>query len=121
MLMGGQDLAIRLFKSGGVVLGFLSHLVLDELWSFRLRSGRLNVKRSFGTALKLFSNDRMGTLSVYAKLLVCSVLSIGDPMLMQRLGYEQKFGDQTAQQFIGKALEMAGIQRPQPVDNPLQR
>ena len=54
----GPDLAIRLFKAGAVSLGFLSHLVLDEIWSFQLRSGRLNVKKSFGTALKFFGKDR---------------------------------------------------------------
>ncbi len=50
-----QDLGPRLFKSVAISLGFLSHLLLDEVWSvswFRL-------KQSAGTAFKLFSRDRV--------------------------------------------------------------
>src|SRR5262249_58156112 len=54
IIVSGPDLAIRLFKAGAVSLGFLTHLILDEFWSFQLRSGRLNVKKSLGTALKIF-------------------------------------------------------------------
>ena len=35
LIVAGQDLAIRLFKAGAVSLGFLSHLVLDEIWSLQ--------------------------------------------------------------------------------------
>ena len=40
MIVSGPDFAIRLFKAGAVSLGFLSHLVLDEIWSLQLKSGR---------------------------------------------------------------------------------
>jgi hypothetical protein len=115
LIVGGEDLAIRVFKAGAVSLGFFSHLLLDELWSLRLRSGRLNVKRSFGTALKFFGNNSWANISVYAKLAVLALLAVGDPMLMNRFGYEVKFGPHTAQQVLDKALELAGAQpRPAP-------
>ncbi|HZN36177.1 MAG TPA: metal-dependent hydrolase [Pirellulaceae bacterium] len=111
LVVAGQDIAIRAFKAGAVSLGFLSHLLLDELWSLRLRSGKLNVKRSFGTALKFFGTDKWANLSVYGTLAVIALLAVGDPMLMNRFGYEVKFGPHTAQQVLDKALELAGVQK----------
>lgn len=82
---------MRGFLTGGVVLGFLSHLVLDEFWSLEVRSGKLRVKRSFGTALKLWGRDRWGNISVYAKLIVLIFIVMGDPMLMKNFG---SYGDE---------------------------
>ena len=84
--------------------------MIDEIWSLQLRSGRLNVKKSFGTALKFFGDDRWANLSVYGKLAVLALLAVGDPMLMNRFGYEVKFGPHTAQQVFDKALQLAGVQ-----------
>jgi hypothetical protein len=112
LIVSHQDLSLRIFKANAVMLGFLSHLVLDEIWSVSLRSGRLNIKRSMGTALKFWGKDSWANFSVYGKLAVCVVLAIGDPMLMQRYGYESKFGAQTAQQVIDGALRFAGVEAP---------
>lgn len=113
LIVAGQDLAPRLYKAGAISLGFFSHLLLDELWSLNLRSGKLNVKKSFGTALKFFGQNSWANASVYATLLALSFLAVGDPMLMHRYGYEVKFGPHTAQQVLDKALRLAGVQ-PQP-------
>lgn len=122
LIVGGQDLAIRGFKAGAVSLGFFSHLLIDELWSLSLRSGRLNIKRSFGTALKFFGNERWPNLAVYGKLVVLGFMAVGDPMLMNRFGYEVQFGPHTAQQVLDRALELAGVQPPQvPAAETLQR
>src|SRR5262245_41571966 len=110
LIVAGQDLAIRLFKASAVSLGFLTHLVLDEIWSFQLRSGKLNVKRSFGTALKLFGKDRWANLTMSGILGVLAFLAVGDPMLMHHYGYQMKVGPQTAEQFIENALQSAGVQ-----------
>ena len=109
---------IRAFKAGAVVAGFMSHLVLDEIWSINVRSGRLNIKRSFGTAIKFWSKDRWANYSTYVKLAIVALFAIGDPMLMERFGYETRFGKQTAQTVLTRALEIAGIQ---PAEQPLQR
>jgi hypothetical protein len=113
LIVAGEDLVPRLLKAGAVSAGFLSHLIIDELWSLRLRSGRLNLKRSFGTALKFFGNDTWANVSMYGKLAVLTVLAVGDPMLMNRFGYNVRFGPHTAQQVMDRALELAGVQ-PQP-------
>jgi hypothetical protein len=110
LVVAGPDIAIRLFKAGAVSLGFFTHLALDEIWSFQLRSGKLNVKRSFGTALKFFGRDKWANLVMSGLLAVLAFLAIGDPMLMHRFGYQVKVGPQTAEQFFNSALQFAGVQ-----------
>jgi len=110
LVVSGPDIAIRLYKAGAVSLGFLSHLVLDEIWSVRLRSGRLNVKKSFGTALKVFGRDKGPNFVMLSLLVVLSFLAVGDPMLMHHFGYQVKVGPQTAEQFFESALQFAGAQ-----------
>ena len=50
LLASGDDVRLRVYKAGAVVLGYVSHLVLDELYSLELYRGRPRLKRSFGTA-----------------------------------------------------------------------
>lgn len=89
LLCADLELRYRLFKVGAVILGYLTHLILDELWSFQLW-GRPRIKRSFGTALKLWSGDSWANVSVYAKLLLCLVLLSQDPTIRQRLPAESE-------------------------------
>lgn len=77
-----HDLHARYYKAAAVMLGYLSHLVLDELWSIDL--ARLRTKRSFGTALKIYSRDLWGDLSTYAKLVALTYLAIQDPIWMEQ-------------------------------------
>ncbi len=58
----------RMFVSGGIMLGFLSHLVLDELYSVDLMGGRLRLNRFAGSALKFWSKSRPATISTYVIL-----------------------------------------------------
>jgi len=91
LLVSGDSLEVRLFKSGAVVLGFLSHLVLDEMWSVQVRRGRLKIKKSLGSALKFWTTrSAWANVSTYGKLFVLIALAIGDPYLMQQLGAEQE-------------------------------
>jgi membrane-bound metal-dependent hydrolase YbcI (DUF457 family) len=79
-----EDMTFRLFKTGAVVLGFMVHLTLDEIWAIDLKNFRL--KKSFGTALKLWGKKGWANVSVYAKLGFLVLLVIGDPIVMDRLG-----------------------------------
>ncbi|MFV0445704.1 MAG: metal-dependent hydrolase [Planctomycetaceae bacterium] len=51
-------LEVKLFMGGGVAIGFLSHLLLDELYSVEVKGSRLGFKRSSGTAMK-WSGDAL--------------------------------------------------------------
>lgn len=64
---------IRLYLAGGVMLGFLSHLVLDELCSVNLAG--VSIKQSAGTALKFFSSSWKATLATYVVLLGLTYLT----------------------------------------------
>jgi hypothetical protein len=51
--------------AGGVALGFLSHLILDEVYSVDASGMAIRVKGSAGSALKLFSPSVVGTLTAW--------------------------------------------------------
>lgn len=84
------DLKVRFFKTGAAVLGFMSHLVLDELYSFEWKRGRWRVKKSLGTALKFWSRRSLwANISTYGKLLFFLVLALGDPAVHDHLSPDQ--------------------------------
>lgn len=96
-----EDINVRLFKAGAVFVGFLSHLALDEFYSFEVKRGKLHVKRSFGTALKFWSpTSGLANFSVYAKLAVLLVVAISDPILMERFGFHDHEVHHTARDFL---------------------
>jgi membrane-bound metal-dependent hydrolase YbcI (DUF457 family) len=68
----------RFFKAGGVALGFFSHLLLDEIWSVNLAGKRPVVKKSFGSALKLFGPSAAGNSAAYGLLILTSLLVLQD-------------------------------------------
>jgi hypothetical protein len=76
----------RLFRASAVFLGFMSHLLLDEIWSVQFSRGKLRLKKSFGTAIKFWATRGMWpNVSTYGKLILLVGLVIGDPMLMERI------------------------------------
>ena len=80
---------IRGYKAGGVLLGYLSHLILDELYSIEWRRGRLRLKQSFGTAVKLFGTKWWPNISTLAKLVVLTYLVMKEPGWMAKHYQEQ--------------------------------
>ena len=58
--------SIRLAMAFAVMLGFLSHLLLDEICSVDLQGVRVN--KAFGTALKLWAPSPVSTILVYTVL-----------------------------------------------------
>lgn len=57
---------LRAWMAAAVAAGFLSHLVLDEVFSVDIAGNRL--KRSFGTALKFWAPSAASTLAIYSLL-----------------------------------------------------
>ena len=58
---------VRAAMATAVIVGFLSHLILDEICSVDLTGAR--IKRSFGTALKFWAPSPLATVTIYAILL----------------------------------------------------
>jgi hypothetical protein len=74
--------AIRLFLASGMMLGFLSHLVLDELCSVDFSGVKPTLNKFAGSALKFFSASWPATLATYALLLglaYVASLELGGP------------------------------------------
>jgi membrane-bound metal-dependent hydrolase YbcI (DUF457 family) len=97
-LLASGETGVRCFKAGAVVLGYLSHLILDELYSIQWVRGRMAFKKSFGTALKLFSRKRWWpNASVYAALALLTFLSFKEPGWTNEF-YQQRI-EPRAEQF----------------------
>jgi hypothetical protein len=69
---------IRVYMAGGVSLGFLSHLVLDEIWSIDFL--HLRLKSSFGTAMKFWSDCWWSNIAVYSYLMVLALSVFQTPV-----------------------------------------
>ncbi len=58
----------KLLLAGGVMIGFFSHLVLDEMYSVDFNGIRVKLKSSAGTAVKLVSPSVWATCVCYGLL-----------------------------------------------------
>lgn len=102
-LLATGTFEMRCYKAGAVALGYLVHLVLDEIYSFDLRHGLPRVKKSSGTALKLFGRELWPNLSTYAKLGLLTYVIMQQPGgVHNRL---ETHGPQSAQQTATQTVE----------------
>jgi LexA-binding, inner membrane-associated putative hydrolase len=62
------DVRRRIFLSGAVMIGFLSHLILDEIYSVDFMGARLRLNKYAGSALKLVSKSWPATVTTYLLL-----------------------------------------------------
>jgi membrane-bound metal-dependent hydrolase YbcI (DUF457 family) len=65
---GGPDRPLRWLLATGVMLGFLSHLILDEIFAVDWRGLVPRLKPSAGSALKLYSRSHFATAFCYLLL-----------------------------------------------------
>jgi len=75
-----EDVNMRYFFSLAVLSGFMSHLILDEIWSIDFR--RFRLKKSFGTAIKFYSDSNWANVSTYGKVALLTFLAVQDPVWM---------------------------------------
>ena len=102
-----DDMLLRSYKAIAVVVGFLSHLVLDELWSIDIQRGRLRFKKSFGTALKFWSGSTWANISTYAKLLILAGIAFYDPIAMKQFAEHRRNVERTARELLNETHEHA--------------
>ncbi len=84
-----EDVGIRVFKSWAVVIGFVSHLILDEIYAVDWQGKKVRVKKSFGTAMKFFSKRRWANVTTYAKLIFLILLVVTDQAAMEYFGKDK--------------------------------
>jgi hypothetical protein len=85
LICGNSDINIRYFKAGGVALGFMSHLMLDEIYAVEFAHGRWRLKKSFGTAIKFWGDDGWANFSCYVKLLIVAGMILGEPSVIEQI------------------------------------
>jgi hypothetical protein len=78
LLDHSAEVTVRLFLAGGVMIGFFSHLLLDELCSVDFMGAKLHLKKSAGSAVKLASKSWPATLTCYAILAGLALLTWRD-------------------------------------------
>ena len=105
LVMSSEDISIRMFKTMAVVLGFISHLVIDEIWAVDFRKGKYQFKTSFGTALKLWSNNSWANYATYFKVAVLAFLVYQDHGFMQRFGIQNQDVPHTARELLNLIME----------------
>ncbi len=76
---------LRLFEAGGVTLGYVSHLFLDELYSLRFARGHLRPARTLGSAMKLFGRDWLANLTTYALLGAVTYVAVKEPVWTRKI------------------------------------
>ncbi len=77
--------SIRVFKAFAVFLGFMVHLILDEIWALTFGVGRVRAKKSFGSALKLFGNKMLPNIFIYSALVTLTYFAWGDNDIADRI------------------------------------
>jgi membrane-bound metal-dependent hydrolase YbcI (DUF457 family) len=69
---------VRLYLAVGMMLGFLSHLILDELFSVDFMGLTIRLNKYAGSALKFVSPSWIATLTTYALLAMLGYLAYRD-------------------------------------------
>ncbi len=98
LIMPTNDERIRIYKTLAVFLGFMVHLILDEIWAVQFQGGRFRFKKSFGTALKFWGPTGWANISIYLKLALLLYLAYNDTNLFTkasqfRLPIEQRVSE----------------------------
>ena len=63
-----DDVRVRILMGGGVGLGYLSHLVLDELYAVQWNGVRVRLNKAAGSALKCFGRSFPANAVAYGLL-----------------------------------------------------
>ncbi len=104
------DVTLRLYLAGGVMIGFLSHLVLDELHSVDFMGVGLRLNKYAGSALKFVSPSRPATVTTYLLLAGLAFLAWNDYQAGPRPVWPWKAGGRAA---LSAPHQTSGTGRPE--------
>lgn len=74
---------VKLLVAAGVALGFFSHLLLDEIYSVELNGVKVGLKKSSGTALKMFGEAFLPNVFTFALAGTLTYASLMDAGLIR--------------------------------------
>lgn len=113
LVFAAEEPLHRYFVSSAVVLGFITHLILDEIWSVKMGWFGPKVKKSFGTAMKFIGPDIWPNLLAYAIALVLGAMAAGDAAWTERMATVRQ--QTAAAQRQMEQTTRAAYQQPQQV------
>jgi hypothetical protein len=102
LAFGSERLDLRFFVAGAVVVGFMSHLILDEIWSIDFHRGLPRLKSSFGTAIKFWGDSVWANISTYAKVVILTFLVVNDQEWTSRFGPPGQETQQIAERLLDR-------------------
>ena len=101
---------VRLFKSASIAVGFLTHLILDEIWAIDFTHGLPRVKKSFGTALKFWTDRALWpNVSTYAKLILLTLFAFGDPSITEPIRIQRQELNRTASDYFQNWIQQSRL------------
>lgn len=89
----------RYFIASAVVLGFITHLVLDEIWAVRMGWFGPKMKKAFGTALKFYGPEAWSNLLTYVLVIALGALAAGDAAWNERVQLMRQRMEQATRSF----------------------
>jgi len=89
----------RYFVCSAVLVGFLTHLILDEIWSVKLGMFGPKFKKSFGTALKFAGPTMWPNVLTYVLALALGAIAAGDAAWTEKLATVKQQMEQAARTF----------------------
>ena len=78
-----DSLAVKALMAGGVAIGFLSHLVLDELYSVQWSGLRVRLNKAAGSAFKLVGRSYVPNVFTWTVLMFLTYLTLVDAGLIR--------------------------------------
>jgi membrane-bound metal-dependent hydrolase YbcI (DUF457 family) len=89
LLCSSGGLPVRFFEAGAVMVGFLSHLILDEIWSIEFKGLRPHLKYTFGTAFKAWGPCLWSNALTYVLFIATTVIVLNDPIWATQASTEE--------------------------------
>lgn len=99
LAFGHSDPMRRYFIASCVIIGFLSHLVLDEIWAVKLGQFGPKVKKSFGTAMKFYGPTAWSNMLTYLLVVALGAAAAGDAAWSEKLAVVRQQMEQASRQI----------------------
>ncbi len=85
-LLSSGGINERLYCGFAMAIGVLLHLILDEFYSVRLKKRSVKIKKSLGSALKIFNfDDKPASFMMFAILGFFTFLCVHEPVWSEKL------------------------------------
>ena len=91
----------RFVKAAALTAGFLSHLILDEVYSVDSTGATLRIKKSFGTALKWYNPKQQGVATtIYSLVFLLGLVACANPEVIELLNGNKIIAEQPIESDI---------------------